>query len=522
MVASALIVFREVLEAALVVGIVMAASRGVTGRGRWISGGCLAGLIGACIVAVFANAISSALEGMGQEIFNASVLFAAVVMLGWHNVWMGSHGRELARHASELGRSVNKGGRPIYALAFVCCLAVLREGSEVVLFLYGIAASQTGAGQMWAGGLLGLAGGVAAWAALYAGLLRIPARYLFVVTSWMILLLAAGMAAQGAGYLVQADVLPSLGGQLWDTSAILSERGIVGQTLHTLIGYIARPEGVQVLFYFATIALIGGLMLLVTDEPTDSKTSKQAAGTAAGVVACALILVTAEPSRAAFKVYSPIVIGHEWELETRGTVDNDSSTSKDHKQKQIYELGYAPTDRWATAIFAELEKPPGGSLKTESIAWENIFQLFEQGEKWIDAGLYGEYEASTRGGPDKLEAKLLLEKPVGRFVNTANVIFEKEVGSGAEDSVELGYAWRTGLRLMPQLEPSVEAFGEFGPIDDFKSGSQQKHNIGPVMRGLLGVWGNMHVRYELGYLFGLTDGTANGQLKWLLELEGYL
>jgi len=518
MLASALIVFREVLEAALVIGIVMAAAKGVRRRGLWISAGCIAGLIGACLVAVFANSISSALEGMGQEMFNASALFAAVIMLGWHNVWMGRHGRELSRHAGELGRSVSNGGRPLYALAFVCGLAVLREGSEVVLFLYGIAASQTAVGAMFAGGFLGLAGGIAAWGTLYAGLLRIPTRHLFVVTSWMILLLAAGMAAQGAGYLVQADVLPSLGNQVWNTSGFLSERSILGQTLHTLVGYIARPAGIQVVFYLVTIAIIGGLMLLIPDEsPTNRRAS-----TAVGLAVLALLLLNPGAAQAAFKVYSPVVIGHEWELETRGVVDRDSNTSKDHKQKQIYEIGYAPTDRWATAIFAELEKPPGGSLKTEAVAWENILQLFEQGEKWIDAGLYGEYEASTRGGPDKIEAKVLLEKPVGNFVHTANLIFEKEIGSGAEDSVELGYAWRTGLRLMPEFEPSIEAFGEFGPIDDFKSGSQQKHNIGPVMRGLLGVFGTLHLRYELGYLFGLTDGSANGEIKWLLELEGYL
>ena len=96
MIAIALIVFREVLEAALVVGLVLAASKGTPRRGRWISGGVVAGLVGAGAVAGFASEIASAVSGIGQELFNAGVLFAAVGMLGWHNVWMGRHGKEMA------------------------------------------------------------------------------------------------------------------------------------------------------------------------------------------------------------------------------------------------------------------------------------------------------------------------------------------------------------------------------------------------------------------------------------------
>jgi high-affinity iron transporter len=197
------------------------------------------------------------------------VLFTAVAMLGWHNIWMGRHGRELAAEAADLGRSVATGSRPLYALATVVGLAVLREGSEVVLFLYGIAAGGTdGAAPMLAGGLGGLAVGAAAGLALYFGLLRIPMRHLFTVTSWMILLLAAGMASQGAAFLAQADLLPSLGGVLWDSSWLLSDEGLVGRTLHALVGYVAQPTGIQLAFYLGTLLVIGGLMRLVGGKPS--------------------------------------------------------------------------------------------------------------------------------------------------------------------------------------------------------------------------------------------------------------
>jgi high-affinity iron transporter len=73
----------------------------------------------------------------------------------------------------------------------------------------------------------------------------------------MIILLAAGMASQGAAFLVQADLLPALGKGLWDTSQILSEKQLVGQILHVLVGYDSRPSGIQLVFYLATIAIIG-------------------------------------------------------------------------------------------------------------------------------------------------------------------------------------------------------------------------------------------------------------------------
>src|SRR5438552_2408035 len=269
MLGAAIIVFREVLEAALIVGIVLAASTGAPRRGFWISTGLAGGVVGAGVVALFAAEIAAAAAGIGQELLNAVILLLAVGMLGWHNVWMSRHGRELAATAREVGDAVISGARPLYVLAVVVGLAVLREGSETVLFLYGIAAGGgLSAGSVLAGGILGLAGGGAAGAALYLGLLRIPTRRLFTVTSWMVLLLAAGMASQAAGYLVEADLLPPLGDAVWDTSTVLTEDSVLGKALHTLIGYVSRPDGIQILFYLATLCVIW-LLTRVVGRPVN-------------------------------------------------------------------------------------------------------------------------------------------------------------------------------------------------------------------------------------------------------------
>jgi high-affinity iron transporter len=262
MLGSAVIVFREVLEAALIVAIVLGATRGVANRTHWLTGGIALGVMGAAICAFFTGAISSALEGRGQELLNASVLLAAVAMLTWHNVWMSAHGRALASQVKLLGHDVSLGIKPLSALALVTFFAVFREGAETVLFLYGFVASGVSGSGLLAGGIFGLACGVAVGWLLYRGLLRIPLGYFFNVTGWLILLLASGLAANAAGYLYQAGLVPVISQQVWDTSWLLSQEGWAGQLLHILIGYNDRPMGIQLIFYMATLITMYTLMKL--------------------------------------------------------------------------------------------------------------------------------------------------------------------------------------------------------------------------------------------------------------------
>ncbi len=255
MYAAAIIVFREVLEAALVVSIVLAASRGIQRRGAAIVVGAIVGLCGAALVAFFAEAIAASVEGIGQELFNAAVLSIAVFMLAWHNIWMAKHARSMVSGLQAIGGRVQSGEQPLYVLGILVAVALLREGSEVVLFLYGVAASGSNAATLLTGGLSGLAVGILFGAAIYFGLLRIPTRHLFNATGWMILLLAAGMASQAVRYLMQAGVLPDQM-PLWNSSSILPPDSVIGQFLHVFAGYEATPAPLQLVVYVATLILI--------------------------------------------------------------------------------------------------------------------------------------------------------------------------------------------------------------------------------------------------------------------------
>jgi len=266
--AALVIVFREVFEAGLVVGIVMAVTAGVAGRTLWIAGGVAAGVLGACVVALFTSGLSELFGGSGQEVFNAAILGFAVLMLTWHNVWMSRHGRELVAELRAAGEAVVAGSKSLLALAIVVAIAVLREGSEVVLFLYGVAAAQGGASwTMAAGGLVGLILGSSVCLLTYLGLLTIPTRYLFSVTSALIALLAAGMAAQAIAFLEQANIVTALDETVWDTSWILSDSSFMGRALHTLIGYVDQPTGMQLIVYVATLGTIIVLMKLFAAPP---------------------------------------------------------------------------------------------------------------------------------------------------------------------------------------------------------------------------------------------------------------
>jgi high-affinity iron transporter len=260
MLGALIIVFREVIEAGIVVGVVMAVTRGIRGANSWISAGIAAGIGGSLLVAAFAEIIANALAGVGQEVFNGSILAIAVVMLAWHNIWMASHGRQMATEMRQIGEEVKSGTRSLAALAIVVGVAVMREGSEIVLFLYGLSvAGGSSAASLALGSFLGLVAGCGVSALTFLGLVAIPARHLFRATTILITLLAAGLAAQSVLFFEQAGLITGLSQTAWDTSAILSDTSLFGRVLHTLIGYADQPSVMQVVVYLVTLAVIVAL-----------------------------------------------------------------------------------------------------------------------------------------------------------------------------------------------------------------------------------------------------------------------
>lgn len=255
---TALIVFRETLEAALFIGIVAAATRELAGRARWLTAGVGAGVLGAGVLAMFAQHLSGWLDGLGQDVVNIGILSIALAMLLWHCVWVSTHTREMVSDAKQLGQSVQQGRQTPWALLVVVALAVLREGAETVLFVAGSLTGNTATtpAAVLTAGLAGLLGGALLGLGIYAGLSRIPTRRVFSVTNVLIALLAGSLASQLARALAQAGFIESWTSPLWDSNALLSQDSALGTFMHALVGYDAQPSAAQLGSYLAALAVI--------------------------------------------------------------------------------------------------------------------------------------------------------------------------------------------------------------------------------------------------------------------------
>lgn len=510
MLSSAIVVFREVFEIVLIMGIVLAATKTVPHRKFAIMLGLAGGLIGSGLVALFTNKISDLAEGMGQEYFNAGILLTAAAFIGWTVLWMKKHARHIKKDFENLGRAIIEGKAPFIALSAVIALTILREGSEIVLFTYGMLAAGQPPLQILAGGILGLTGGTVVGLLLYFGLIKLSVRVFFKVTSMLLILLVSGMASQAFGFLVQAGAFENLSHVMWDSSFILSEHGIIGQSLGTLVGYTARPTAIQLIVYIATLTSLVTLMKMI-DKNISFRTLIKA-----GSAASLLLFVMAQPAYATKNVTSPYVEKGELELEWKGGITHDDDDDEqDGAWVQKASVGYGVTDRVQLEVEGEWEEEGDtNEIDFSAVALEGKVQLTEPGQFWLDVGIKGEYEINTLGGPDKIEGKLLLAKDMGKFTHRANLILEREVGDESEDETEGGLAWSSRYRYSEAFEPGIELHSEFGDISDMADFDDQGHLLGPVAYGKLG-----HFKYDIGYLFGLSDSAPDGLIKAIIEYE---
>lgn len=252
----AIVVFREILEVSLIIGILTAATKEISGRAKWILGGLLLGIAGSTAIALFTDRISESLNGNGQEFFNGLILLAASLMIGWTVLWMQKHAKSLSGELKRIGNSVREGKKPLYILLVVVLLSVLREGTEVVLFTYSYYISGTDVNEIIFGSLTGIMLGITVGCALYFGMLKAFGKYFFMITTWLLVFVASGIASSGIGFWINAGIVPAFGDPIFDVSGILSQQSFFGKFLHIFFGYIDKPAGAQLIAYFATLGVL--------------------------------------------------------------------------------------------------------------------------------------------------------------------------------------------------------------------------------------------------------------------------
>lgn len=248
---------------------------------------------------------------------------------------------------------------------------------------------------------------------------------------------------------------------------------------------------------------------------------------AGALLVTALALSTcATPALAEFKLRYPFVDYREIEFEHNGDTTFDKSKSgKNNNQSYTNEFEIGATRFWQFGLEAESSAPSGSNLRYDATTVENIFQLTPQGKYWADLGFFAEYShAASRGAADSFTFGPLIQKELSDFmgtdtVHTLNLLFSKEVGRNRTDDTPLFFAWQSRLRLDPHFEPGIEIYSQIDDIEAPGKLAQQQHRMGPVIVGLHNFAPYGQIRYEVGYLFGLTHATENGAVRWRLEYE---
>ncbi|MBX9726307.1 MAG: hypothetical protein K2X09_03485 [Rickettsiales bacterium] len=227
---------------------------------------------------------------------------------------------------------------------------------------------------------------------------------------------------------------------------------------------------------------------------------------------------------AADKLYAPYVTKGELELEYFGSVTADDNARRDNKQKHQFAVGYGVNDFWFTEIYANLAKDPEDNVKFDNVEWENIFQLTERGEYWVDVGASLAYEWSPKTSEaDTIEGRLLFAKDIDKTSHILNLIGEKDVGSGPKEAFEGKALWSSRYRYTQAFEPGFEIRSDFGELKDTGDFNDQSHAIGPAAYGKIPLGLTQDhadgMKYRVGYLFGVSDAAADGDAFVQLEYE---
>lgn len=271
----AFVMWRECVEALLVIGVLNAwlgarppAERHAGRLALWSGVG--AGLIGALALAALLLWGGEALGDEAQDYFQTAILFIAAALILQMVVWMRRHGRTLKQemHASLDAAASRAQWASVFTLA---AIAVLREGAEAAVFLYGVAAaSSTSTPAALLAAALGFAAAALSYAALQAGSRVLSWRVFFRITEIMLLLLAGALLVSGVDRLISLGLVPAMSSTLWDTSRTLPDGGALGGLISGFTGYRAKPVLAEVL----TLGLFWALACrLLAPAKTEAQTA---------------------------------------------------------------------------------------------------------------------------------------------------------------------------------------------------------------------------------------------------------
>lgn len=250
-----LITLREGLEAALIIGIILAYLARTNNRQGfkpvWL--GTSLAVVASLIAGAIIYVVAGEFEGRAEQIFEGTTILLAVGVLTWMIFWMRKQAANIRGELQAQIQSALTSGSS-FALGTIAFVAVVREGIETVLFLFAANKVAESAASFTIGGLLGLAIAVAIGYGIYKGTAGLNLKTFFNITGLVLIIFAAGLLAASMGEYHEAGIIPPVIEHTWDINNVINEESTVGQFLKAIFGYRASPSLVQVIAYIVYLA----------------------------------------------------------------------------------------------------------------------------------------------------------------------------------------------------------------------------------------------------------------------------
>lgn len=255
MIAGMLITFREGLEAFLIIGILLGYLRkvGHSACSRYVWTGTVIGVLVSIGLALGFQALAMEFEGQRAAWFEAIASAIAVPILSYMVLYMQRHARSLKTQTEARAEQAVTTGQ-VVTLATLAFITVFREGLETAIFLAALM-TRVSSGGLMPGAILGLAGSAAIAYAIFASTVQLNLRRFFIVTSVLLIFIAAGLCAHILMALHEVG-FHLLGMTAWSTKSILDSDSFLGRLLHAFIGYHDEPTVMEVLAYLGYLGIM--------------------------------------------------------------------------------------------------------------------------------------------------------------------------------------------------------------------------------------------------------------------------
>ncbi|MDA9817994.1 FTR1 family protein [Flavobacteriaceae bacterium] len=249
MLTLAIIIFREIIEISLILSLILFSIRDKRNIKKLIAYALTLGFVGSAFVALIIDKISNLFQGIGQEVFNAFILFTTALLMLMVLIYSTSHAKELKSKIEQKQHS-------FYSLVFILGFTIMREGSEIVLLTYSHILTNENISNTIFGFTFGVLSGIAFSFLFYFGLKKLPINKIFPIINWLLIFIIVGLIMNGVLFLMASGLIEFSPSIVWDLSNILSNESVFGSLMGNIFGYYSKPTSGYLITYILSLCSI--------------------------------------------------------------------------------------------------------------------------------------------------------------------------------------------------------------------------------------------------------------------------